>query len=135
KWMRRHPSYVVAAVIPLLVVIAALLINIHMVNIEREKTENALQRERERAQQARDHLNLLVQISEKDLADQPFMEDTRKRLLVAALGYYQDLSEQEQGDEDVRNQLAADRERVKGMLDKLITLQGAFQIFLVGEPP
>jgi serine/threonine protein kinase len=135
KWMRRHPSYVVAAVIPLLVIIAALLINIRMVNNEKEKTEHALQRERERAQLARDHLNLLVEISEKELADQPFMEDTRKRLLVAALGYYQDLSEQEQGDEDVKNQLAADSERVKRMLDKLVTLQGAFQIFLVGEPP
>jgi eukaryotic-like serine/threonine-protein kinase len=135
KWMRRHPSYVVAAVVPLLVVIAALLINIRMVNNEKDKTEQALHRERERAQWARDHLNLLVEISEKEMADQPFMEDTRKRLLVAALGYYQDLSEQEQGDEDVKNQLAADRERVRGLLDKLITLQGAFQIFLVGEPP
>jgi hypothetical protein len=141
KWGRRHPPVVIAAGLLLVAGIAGLIVNNRMISAEQAKTAAALDRERQRAaeaearfRQARQAVDLLVQVSEQELADQPPMQAVRKRLLEAALGYYQDFIDQHRGDADSQAELSAVQTRVRGILDDLSTLQGASDLVWVAEP-
>ncbi|MGQ0636479.1 MAG: serine/threonine-protein kinase [Planctomycetaceae bacterium] len=103
KWSRRHPSAVVAAVLLLIVVAIALSISNRLISQEQQKTVAALARESKRAdeekmranqaetqlRQSRQAVDILIQISEKELANEPIPRFWRLLLLETALGYYQ----------------------------------------------
>src|SRR5262249_12389741 len=127
KWSRRHPSVVAAGFLLLLVIICGLAWNSWTVAQEQAKTETALKK-------ARHAVDLLVEVSEEELAEHPFLQNVRKRLLETALQYYQGFLET-QGDDVASNaELARGRERVRTILDELATLQGANLIGLAVQP-
>ena len=121
KWSRRHPSVVAAGFLILLVCIGGLLWNNWMVAKEEAKTRAALKNEKARAAEARRAVDLLVEVSEEELAEHPFLQGVRRRLLETALQYYQGFLETH-GDNAASQ---ADLERVQTILTELATLEGA----------
>jgi serine/threonine protein kinase len=141
KAMRRHPSLVAAAVLGLVVVAAGLGAATALVAREKARTEEAYQRERLRAQEAAQRFHLaqraadgLIQVAEEELADRPHVENVRKRLLEAALSYYQELIEQRSDDPEARAELRQTRDRVKKIVTDLAVLQGMGQLLLLENP-
>jgi serine/threonine protein kinase len=142
KWSRRHPSVVAAGILLLLSGIVGLVINNRMIADEQAKTAAALKGESQRAdeadrrfKQAREAVDILVQVCEEEMADLPMLQGARKRLLEQALTYYQDFNrEQRQGDPSVQAELQAGEQRVRRILDVLSTLQGGMQLVLAKDP-
>src|SRR5439155_17820754 len=89
--------------------------------------------QRYRADLARKAVNEMIQLAEKDLAGNPHLQGLRKRLLEAALAYYQEFIEQRRDDPGAQKELAATRDRVKKIVDDLAVLQGAGQLFLLRD--
>lgn len=140
KWSRRHPSVVVAAGIVLVVVTLGMSISNRMIAREQTRTADALERERLRAneadtrfKQARQAVDLLIQMSEEELADVPMVQGTRKRLLDTAVSFYQDFIEQHEGDPESQAELAAVQERVRRILRELTVLQREMQMDLLSN--
>jgi eukaryotic-like serine/threonine-protein kinase len=125
KWSRRHPALVAAAVLVLVLCVAGLVVNSAMIATEQAKTKAALTSEMQRAAEARRAVDLLVQVSEEELADFPHLQSTRRRLLETALTYYQNFIETHGNDPAAQAELAAGKSRVRNLLDELATLQGA----------
>ncbi len=130
KWMRRHPTYVAAAVFLLIFGLIGLAVTTAIVAAEHTKTAQAYQRELQRAQEAEAQFKLarrvadeMIQLAEEELSNQPFQEGLRKRLLEAALGYYQEFSERRGATSVAESELAETRERVKKILADLALLQ------------
>ena len=142
KWSRRHPEWVAAGVFLLLLSVAGLLISNRMIAAEKARTAKALKNEQRRAaeaeklfQQARQAVDVLVQVCEEELANAPpHLQGARKRLLELALVYHQSFLEQQQGNAAVQAELAEGRNRVERILDELSTLQGAYQQMLAVNP-
>ena len=140
KWSRRHPSLVGAAVLMLLLCVAGLLVNNHMIAQEQAKTEDALHRERLRAEeaerlyrQARQAVDLLVQLGEEELPNKPQVSGLRRKLLETALVFYQDFLSQRHSP-DAQAELTAVQGRVRRLLDDLATLQGTQEHLLIMNP-
>jgi hypothetical protein len=103
---------------------------------EQARTQAALERERERAAEAEERFELareaadaLIRASEEELADRPFLEGPRQRLLEAALVYYQKFIEQRQDDPEAQAELVATQERIKKVLADLAVLRAAGDLF------
>ncbi len=133
KWLRRHPAVPVAGAVLLVLLAAGSSVSAWLIR-------GAYQRERLRAEEAGQQFRLarrsvdeLIQVGEEELADKPHLESLRKRLLEAALSYYQEFIEQRQEDPNARADLAATQERVRKILDDLAVLQGAGQLYLLNE--
>lgn len=141
KWSRRHPGMVASMVVILLLLSIGLLIHNRSISQEQLRTQDALQRERVRTaeaeqsfQQARRAVDMLIQISEEELGDKPPLQPTRKRLLLAALQYYQQFIAQRSGDKASTEDLAAVETRVKGILQELSIVDGLFRLMPVTFP-
>jgi serine/threonine protein kinase len=147
KWLRRHPSVGIAAVVLLVLLAAGSLTSAWLIRgeqaktrAEQEKTREAYERERQRAEQAEERFQIarrsadeLVQLAEVELADRPDMQELRKRLLESALAYYQEFIEQRREDPDAQAELAATQAHVKKILEDLLVLQGAGDLCLLNE--
>ncbi|MES2793104.1 MAG: serine/threonine-protein kinase [Planctomycetota bacterium] len=140
KWMRRHPSVIAAALILLVCGLIGLGVTTAIVAREHAKTEAALQRERLRAREAEAQFKLarrvtdeMIQLAEEELSDAPFQEGLRKRLLEAALGYYQEFSANRGTTAASKSELAGTRNRVQKILADLALLQSDRQRFLLRE--
>jgi serine/threonine protein kinase len=128
KWARRHPSVVWAAVVLCLLTVAGSLVSAEII---RQKTKDAYEREKIRAQEAEDDFKLarealdgMFQLYEEELSDKPFLDGLRRRLLQDYfLVYYQKLIDRHQ-DNPAAQELSATRARVLDILDKLAELQG-----------
>lgn len=130
KWMRRHPTIVGAAVVLLIFGLIGLAVTTGIVANEHSKAEQAYQRELLRAQEAEAQFKLarrvadeMIQLAEEELSNQPFQEGLRKRLLEAALGYYQEFIERKGQTAVAESELAETLERVKKILADLALLQ------------
>ena len=140
KWARRHPSIIAAGVFVLLVTLIGSLVSNWLVTDANRRAKAALAEAKLRAEeaekrfrQARQAADLLVDLSEKELADKPPIPGLRKRLLEAAIAYYQDFISQPQGDAASRAELIAVRDRLKKSLDDLTVLEGAGQFLLLAD--
>ena len=133
KWARRHPSVVAAGVLLLMVCVAGLLLNSWLVSKEQAKTAAALKNEQQRGAEARRAVDLLVEVSEEELAYHSHLQGVRKRLLETALNYYQDFIETHGPDASSQAELEAGKRRVRNLLDELATLQGAHLLGLVAD--
>jgi serine/threonine protein kinase len=145
KWAWRHPVALAAAVVVLLLLSAGSLLSAALIRgeqartkLEQQKAESAYQRERQRAEEAEARLRLLrrsvdemFQVSEEELADRPGMEVVRKRLLLSALAYYQEIVEQSRGDPDAQAELLATTRRVEKILADLAVLRAATKLYLL----
>src|SRR5207248_10120029 len=83
---------------------------------------------------ARRAVDEMIQIAQEELADKPHLEGPRKRLLAAALAYYEEFIEQRRDDPGARDDLRATRADVKKLLADLAGLQGDRQLFLLKDP-
>lgn len=127
KWGRRHPSIVVASLVVLVTIIAGLSWNTWLMSREEAKFKAAYQNERDRTRKAMDGL---IQVTEEELADKPFLSSVRKRLLETALVWYQDFMDQHQDDPELPKVGA----KVQQILEQLSTEQGAFRGGLLNDP-
>ncbi len=116
KWSRRHPSVVVAGVLLFAVVSGGLVISNQREKLRANEAELHLK-------QARNVVDVLIEVSEDELAGHWNMEGTRERLLRIALGYYQDFIDQRRGDAAGQAELAAVQERVNRILREMQILQ------------
>jgi serine/threonine protein kinase len=146
KWGRRHRSVVVSAVVLLLAAVAGLLTTTLLIANEHAATRAAYQREQQRAheaseqrqraeenfRQARKAVDYLIHLGDKELDDQPPVRGVRRRMLEAALGYYQDFVDQPQ-DPSIRAELEASRARVTRLLEELTALEGSGQLTALRE--
>jgi hypothetical protein len=138
KWMRRHPALVGAAVLFLVFSVVGLSATTAIVAREQARTREAFDRERLRAEEAEERFRLarraaddLIEVAEGELADKPYLDGVRKRLLEAALSYYQELIEYRREDPDAQAELAITRDRVQKIIADLAMLQGAGNFYLL----
>jgi serine/threonine protein kinase len=134
KWLRRHPSVLIAGSVLLVLLAAGSLVSAWLIEREQAKTQRAYQQEQQRFQLARRAVDEMIQLAEEELADRPHLEGPRKRLLETALVYYQELIEQRRDDPSAQAELVATRAKVQKILDNLAVLQGAGKLFLLAEP-
>ncbi|MFZ5829410.1 MAG: protein kinase domain-containing protein [Planctomycetota bacterium] len=141
KWTRRHPALVAAAVLTMFITLVISGVSNWLITEANIRTKSALGREQLRAEeaekryvQARQVVDLLIDISETELADKPFLAGLRKRLLGTALLYYQDFISQHAGSPASQAELISVQERVRKILDDLTVLEGAGHLMLLGEP-
>jgi eukaryotic-like serine/threonine-protein kinase len=141
KWARRHPSVVVAAVALLVLVAVGALLSTALIQAEQTRTSDAYRLERQRAQEAEARFQLarrsvdeMIRISEEELADKPFTQSLRRRLLESALIYYQEFIDLRRGDPEAQTELVATQERVQKVLADLAVLQGAGNLHLLSQP-
>src|SRR5262249_22752451 len=123
KWSKRHPNVLVTGVLFLVACVGGLSVSNRLIQDEQDKTKAALKQEKQRAteaeqrfRQAREAVDLLIQVSEEELVDQPALQGLRKKLLEAALVYYQDFIQQRQDDPEAQAMLAAEQSRVQRIL-------------------
>src|SRR5207253_10702926 len=102
---RRDPSVVVIGIVLCVLTAAGSLLSATMIRREQAKTQAAYEAERQRAELARKAVNEMIQLAEKDLAGNPHLQGLRKRLLEAALDYYQEFIEQSHDDSDAQAEL------------------------------
>ncbi|MBX9679352.1 MAG: serine/threonine protein kinase [Gemmataceae bacterium] len=138
KWSRRHPSAVIATMVVLVFLVAGLIVSNWVISEEQRKTKDALSREKDRAKeaelrfaQARKAVDLLVETSEEELGDSPWLQGARRRLLETALTYYQAFIDERKSDPSAQADLAQSQARVRKILDELTALQGALKHILV----
>jgi serine/threonine protein kinase len=127
KWAQRHPSFVAASIILLILMFAGSLVSYAH---ERQRANEA----EEQFRLAKASVDELIQVSEQELADRPDLENVRKRLLETALEYYQEFLKQRGDDPRFRSDYEATRERVEKILADLTVLQGGKQVFLLSSP-
>jgi serine/threonine protein kinase len=138
KWMRRHPSFAGAALLVMVFVVCGLATTTALVAREQGRTRAAYHQERLRAEEAEERFRLarraadeLIQVAQEELADKPHLESLRKRLLEAALVYYQELIEYRREDPDAKAELELTRDQVQKIVRDLAVLQGMGRIALL----
>ncbi|WP_425613458.1 serine/threonine protein kinase [Anatilimnocola sp. NA78] len=142
KWLRRHPSVVVTAVILLILTTIGSLATSAIVRGEKQKVVEAYKREQTRANEAEAQYKLarrsvddLFRVSEEELADRPGTEPLRKRLLTSVLAYYREFIEQRREDKGAQADLQEARARVEKILSDLGALRASQQLRLLGYDP
>jgi eukaryotic-like serine/threonine-protein kinase len=101
---------------------------------ERRLAEEAHQKRAEAEesfQRARQAVDFFVKISEEELADKFFMHNVRRKMLEAALIYYQDFIAQRAADPALVRELAVTKERVARIIEDLVLLQGRHDLHLL----
>jgi hypothetical protein len=140
KWMRRHPSFVGAALVLLICGLVGMGITTAIVAREQAATKAAYQRESRRAIEAESRFLLarrvadeMIRLAEEELNDSPFQEHLRKQLLETALGYYQEFINSRQEQPEAQAELALTQDRVKKILADLAVLKADRHNFLLRE--
>ncbi len=130
RWARRNPGVLWGSLLVLVLLATGLGLLAMFAAREKARTEAALERERIRAKEAEERFDLarqaaddLVRMSEEELADKPFLEGPRQRLLEAALLYYQKFIDQRHDDPAAQAELIATQERVQKILSDLAVLR------------
>lgn len=131
KWLRRHPGFLMASGVLLLLCTIGLLVSHALVTHEKTLTSNALLRERIRAEHARQLVDRLIKVSEEELDDSPIWQGLRKQLLETAVSQYQKLIDESKDDPEATAEMSAAQKRVQQVLADLITLQGAETLLLL----
>ncbi|MCI0456437.1 MAG: serine/threonine protein kinase [Gemmataceae bacterium] len=134
KWMRRHPSFVGAAVLLLVFGLVGLAVTTALVAREQARERQRAKQAEERFQLARRAVDDMIQMANEELADYPHLESLRKWLLEAALVYYQEFIDQRREEPDAQTELEITRGQVEQLVRDLAVLQGAGQIFLLRDP-
>ena len=140
KWARRHPAVIGSVVLMMFLLLVVSLLSNWLITRANDRANMALQEERLRSEeaekrflQARGAVDLLIEASEEELANRGPFQNLRKRLLEAALGYYQDFIVQRRDDPSAQADLMAVEKRIKKVLDALSLLEGAGQLILLSD--
>ncbi|HLJ12711.1 MAG TPA: hypothetical protein VKU82_16060, partial [Planctomycetaceae bacterium] len=141
KWSKRHPAVIWSGVIVLLVCICILAVSNHLIHEEQKRTQQALSQEQQRAEeveqrgkQARQAVDLLIQVCEEELADHNGMQGLRKRLLETALVNYAEFVQQRRADPKAQAELETEQKRVQRILQELKVLEQAHYLSLIAYP-
>ncbi len=133
KMARRHPSVVISALVVCVLTAVVSLVSAGLIH-------QAYDQERKRAEQAEKGLKLarqsadeMIQISEQELADKPFTDEARKRMLTSALVYYQGLIALNGDDPAAQADLTSAQEHVNKILADLAVLQGGARLDLLHQ--
>jgi hypothetical protein len=109
--------------------------------LEQDKTKTAWESEREHAAQAEQRFKLakgsadeMIRIANEAGDDNPAEQFLRRRLLEAALAFYQEFINQRRDDPNAQAELQNTRDHVKTILAELELLQKSWQHLLLGEP-
>lgn len=141
KWLRRHPALVVAS--GLFFLLSAIVSAFAATQIwnQQQLTQQALEREHERAQQAETRFEMarrvtdeLIQLAEDEALDEPFQEGLRTRLLETALQYYQEFIQHREGRPWDQAELQSTSLRVRQILDDLAALRADRNFLLLRNP-
>jgi serine/threonine protein kinase len=140
KWARRHRSVVVSALVLLVLSVLGLAAGTILIGREQAKTRAAYQQEalarkteaearkketeaRERAernyQQVRQLVDTIAEIAAVDLADEADIAKGRRKLLQAALTYYEDFLKRQDHSQLAREELLRGHTRVAAILDAI----------------
>jgi serine/threonine protein kinase len=133
KWMRRHPALVGSVLLLLLFGVVGFGVSTALIARAYDDERQRAREAEERFQLARQAADEMILMAEEELANKPFTENARKRMLGAALAYYQKFIQQRRNDPDARAELEVTRDRVKKIIDNLALLQGDRQTFLLVE--
>ena len=103
---------------------------------ERRETQEA-QQERARAEQsfrqARRAVDFFAHLGEEELPNVPLLNGVRRRMLEAALAYYQEFIDQAGQDPLLQSELAVSHHRVQSLLGELSALEGTGQLMLLSD--
>ena len=142
KWSRRHPSLLAAAVLVMFLTLGRLA-GEQLADRQRPTSgptrrwrESRLRAEEaeKRFQQARQAADLLIEVSEKELADKPPAQGLRKRLSGdGAWAITATSSPSTAATRSSQAELVAVQERLKKILDDLTVLEGAGQLILLAD--
>jgi hypothetical protein len=138
KLARRHKGAVATGVLLLLLLAVGFAISTTLVvreqystqdafdqlAAEQQRTKAALTRAEKNFRKAREVVDFLTQVAERELANNPHMTDLRRRMLESALVYYQGFVDERQGDTSSRPDLTAAKERVTVILGELSASAG-----------
>jgi eukaryotic-like serine/threonine-protein kinase len=154
KWLRRHPSFVGAAVLLLAFSTAVLGLAVALVSREqgranrayaaeheqRQQAQAAEAAERKRAKEAEERFLLaervvtdLVEIAQEELRDKPGAENLRKQMMEMALTYHQEFIELHKGDPGAQARLGENRARVESILIDLIDKEALRRVALLND--
>lgn len=130
KWRRRNSGLVAAAGAVLLVATISLAVTTIVIWRQQEVTRQALDAERNQRQlaeenftQARNAVDTFSELSERELAFRPDLQDLRRLFLETSLDFYQDFLAQRAGDEETSDQLQEAASRVERMVSELKVLE------------
>ncbi len=125
KWRQRHPSFVGAGLVLLILLTIGSLVSAGLIR-------SAYERERQRAEDAEAQFRLaqkavyeMIEISDEELAGNPQLHGARKRLLESALVYFQEFIDRRQDDPAAQEELRDTKARVEKILSDLAMLQAA----------
>ncbi len=155
KWLRRHPSVPIAAVVLLAFGAIGLGATAALVARQKGKTDSAnvslsnlnaelakeKDKEKERAREAEQRFELarkatdeMIRFANEELSDHPTHQTLRKKLLESAVAYYQEFLDLRKNDPTAQAELAATQNRINGILADLTVMQGGFRHILLSEP-
>src|SRR5262249_22491186 len=86
---------------------------------EQQHTKDALAREKESFQQVRAVVDRFIEVTEEELQEKPELQGLRRKLLGAALAYYQLFIEQRSDDPTLHVHLAASHLHMAKILDAI----------------
>ena len=149
KWTRRHKTVAYSAVAVLVIAAIGLLTSTVLIAREQRKTQDAYDRERQKATeaneqralaerryiQARDAVNFFagIAVDEMGSPDPATFLATRKEMLQAALDYYQQFIEERKDDPKIGAELAESRKRVNLILNDLTAFENLFRVTMRAE--
>jgi serine/threonine protein kinase/Spy/CpxP family protein refolding chaperone len=140
KWMRRHPSFVGAGLLMLVLGTIGMGVTTAIVSREQAETQRAYQEESRRAIEAEARFELarraadeMIRLADDDLSENPFQEGLRKQLLETALRYYQEFIQLRAERPEAQAELSITEERVKKILADLAVLKADRHNFLLRE--
>ena len=133
KWVRRHKSVAVSAVLILILATVGLAISTLLIARARAKTNQAYIREYDRAveasqqralaeksfQQAREAVDYFTRVAAEEMGNNPQLADLRREMLEESLVYYQSFLDERKGDPSIGAELAAARSKVAAILTDL----------------
>ncbi len=152
RWARRHRAVVVSALVLLAAGVIGLGVSTFLIaqayEAERVRTmeanDSALEAQR-KAKEAREAqaraeedfrlakraVDMLTQMAEEEMAGNPMLQSTRRKMLVAALSYYQEFLDRHGDDPGLQSELAVSHARVTRLLAELSALEGYGQLLVV----
>jgi serine/threonine protein kinase len=147
KWARRHRSLVISAGAMLGLSLVASVVSTCLIAREHFETKTAYERERRKSQEAQEEraraeqtfrqarrvVDFFAHLGEEELPTMPALNGVRRRMLEAALAYYQEFIDQAGDDPLLQSELAASHHRVETILSELSALEGTGQLVLLGD--
>lgn len=126
KWSRRHRSVVAAGVVLLIVAVAALAVSTTLIWREQARTASALNqaeilglRAQSNYEKARNAVDEMTRVVERQLAGPATLVQTRTELLLKAQAYYEDFAQTHSDDPNVLAEAAQSYRRVADIHIKL----------------